>query len=196
MFQYFMKCKQEQINYLLSIIVWKLNPDPTVNQRLLPFDVVPVAWQKIYISFSIFRSLIYTNLIFSIYVHQRRGFDIAFCYSAPHLLWDYDLSFCVQHALYYPESLTNWSQEALLVHLCLCVHTNTQTSPSVDLPIDNRSPCCILWVYMLGGINNLLPRLVSPLWLPEQCTVALSQLHGVMKVPTNWDTHLLQAVFV
>lgn len=117
-----------------------------------------------------------TDLVQLICVHYRRPvFSTVFCYSAVHLLRDRDPSFCAQRVLSWkpdrtvPRGNAGAYSTCLRVLACMC--------PSVRLLIDHPSACCLLWAFMLEGINNLLLLLhcVSP-WIKCSCAVDM-QMH-------------------
>lgn len=127
----------------------------------------------IQISSSILRSLMYTDLILLICVHHHRPvFNIVFCYSALHLLRDYEPSFCAQHVLYNPESPIDWSRGAILVHACLCVCVCPLLIYSLTIapPAVSCGPLC--WE---ESITFSLACL-SAVSLPGERSVALHQL--------------------
>lgn len=56
------------------------------------------------------------------------------------------------------------------IHACVCV-------PTADLLIDHRSVACLLWAFMLGGINSLCSPLAPSQCLQQNGSTSSAQMH-------------------
>ena len=155
----------------------------------LPFNMDDdVAWILILISGSILRSLM--NLILLICAHHHRPqFNNVFCYSALHLLWEYDSLFSVQRVLYYPESLTDWSHGAMLLHACMpvCVCLCVCVCVCVHVCVCTHICVCPLFIHSLTIAHPSVS--CGPLCWEESITFSLAlPLRCVSTRAALWST--------